>query len=124
MNKETIEEALNKFDSLQDYCDVDDNSSWTFTNKSGVEVTVITKKRYDEMEQYKALEKELGLSSSEIKDCVIALKGLINTFDITCDSKVRMSDMLDGINGFPFYKDLVYHKEITKAIELLKEKNE
>lgn len=45
----TIKQALMKFDSLQDYLDVDDNSSWTFKNKSGIEVTVITKKRYDEL---------------------------------------------------------------------------
>ena len=68
-----------------------------------------------------ALEKELGMSIDDIKSCVIALKGLINTFNITCDTKVRMEDMLDGINGFPYYKSLVYHKEITRAIELLKE---
>ena len=48
---EIIEQALNEFDSLQDYLDVTDNSSWTFINKSGVEVTVITKKNYDILEQ-------------------------------------------------------------------------
>lgn len=48
---DTIKQALMQYDSLQEYLDVDDNTSWTFKNKSGIEVTVVTKKYYDELEK-------------------------------------------------------------------------
>lgn len=67
------------------------------------------------------------LTIDQMAICARALQGIINTFDLTTDSKVRMSDSLDGISDFPiWFKDNIsynYFDEITEAVKLLKYNN-